>query len=157
MSATRRISEQGAREELTQCSVCGDYFRVREAFQCPRCGRSPLCKKHRGPGSKECVSCTIDAKLNEVRTLSIQEYNISNFIKYIQFVLLFCAIIFIALRLNIAEHVDILRNNIFTNNLIYIGTGAVILYGLFYMMLFVQKRKIAEVKSDIEKIKVRRV
>jgi hypothetical protein len=143
-------------EGLLKCSICDDYLRKNEVFYCHRCKKGPLCKKHRAPGKKECNSCTIDDKLYEINTLSGQEKSIHHFISFIQFIFLVFSVFFIALKIGFLDEFDFLKNNIFMENLIYIGIGTAIFYAIFYIVLFSQKAKIADLHSDIEKMRFRK-
>jgi hypothetical protein len=134
-----------------KCSICEEHFKKIEAFYCPKCKKGPLCKKHRSPGKKECISCTIENKLHEINTLSGQEKSIHHFIRFIQFLFLVVSVLFIALKFGILDEIDFLKNNIFTVNLIYIGIGTAIFYAISYVVLFSQKAKIADIHSEIEK------
>jgi hypothetical protein len=141
---------------VIRCSVCEEHFKKIETFYCPKCKKGPLCKKHRSPGKKECVSCTIENKLQEINTLSVQEKSIHHFIRFIQFLFLVVSVFFIALKLGILDEIDFLKNNIFTENLIYIGIGTIVFYAISYIVFFSQKTKIADLNSEIEKIRFRK-
>lgn len=144
------------REEMVQCSVCQEYFRISEGFQCPKCRRPQLCKKHRLPGKRECVSCVIDMKLHELTNLRGQEQSIQNFNRFLQFVFLVFAVFFIALKVGVGEEIGWLKNNIFAENLIYIGIGAVIVYMISYLIMINQRKRNDMVASEIEKIGTKR-
>jgi len=150
--------EKNLKEEegLIKCSVCEEYLKKNEGFYCPKCKKGPLCKKHRSPGKKECISCTIDNKIHEINTLSGQENSIRHFISFIQFLFLVVSVFFIALKIGFLDEIDFLKNNFFTENLIYIGIGTAIFYAIFYVVLLSQKAKIADLHSDIEKIRFRK-
>jgi len=100
------------RSELTQCQVCDTYVHQQESFVCPRCKRSPLCRKHRVVGRKECASCVFDLKKKELNALRGQERSIQQFLAFLQFIFLFCAVIFIALKVGMSEFVEILQNSV---------------------------------------------
>jgi hypothetical protein len=144
------------REELIQCSVCHDYFRVNEGFQCPKCRRNPLCKKHRSPGRRECVSCVIDMKLRELTNLRGQEKSIQNFIRFLQFLFLVFAVFFIALKIGVGEEIGWIKDNIFAENLIYIGLGNIFVYMIFYLVMVSQRKRNDMIASEIEKIGAKR-
>ena len=150
--------EKSLKEEegLIKCSICEEYFKKNEGFYCPKCKKGPLCKKHRLPGKKECISCTIENKLHEINALSGQEKSIHHFIRFIQFLFLVVSVFFIALKIGFLDEIDFLKNNIFTENLIYIGIGTAIFYAISYIVLFSQKAKIADLHSEIEKIRFRK-
>jgi hypothetical protein len=143
-------------EGLIKCSLCEDYLKKNEGFYCPKCKKGPLCKKHRSPGKKECISCTIENKLHEITTLSGQEKSIHHFISFIQFLFLVFSVLFIALKLGLLDEIDFLKHNIFMENLIYIGIGTAIFYAMSYIIILSQKAKIADLNSDIEKIRFRK-
>ncbi len=39
------------------CPVCGDYPERRDSFRCLKCGRGPICKRHRDPAVGYCPDC----------------------------------------------------------------------------------------------------
>jgi hypothetical protein len=143
-------------EGLLKCSVCDDYLKKNEGFYCPTCKKGPLCKKHRSTGKKECISCTIENKLHEISTLSGQEKSIHHFIRFVQFIFLVVSVFFIALKLGILDEIDFLKNNIFTENLVYIGIGTLVFYAISYIVFFSQKTKIADLNSEIDKMRFRK-
>jgi hypothetical protein len=145
----------GRKERLLQCSACGDYINPKEVFSCPQCKKGPLCRRHRLPGRKECISCTIEVKLHEVKALQGQERNIRQFIRFLQFVFLLCAILFIAIRLGLSEAIDVLKHNFITENIAYIGIAAVLIAIVFYVLKFIQTQRITELESEIEKIRAK--
>ena len=147
---TKRVNNP--REEVVQCSVCQEYIRFNEGFQCPKCRRTPLCKKHRTPGRKECVSCVIEMKLLELKTLREQEQSIKNFNRFLQFLFLVFALLFIALNIGVAEEVEWLKDNIFADNLIYIGIGNIVIYVISYSFMVSQSKRNDMIASEIEKL-----
>ena len=151
-----RGNRMSPKEELLQCAVCEQYVDRNEAYRCPRCKKSPLCKKHRLPGKKECVSCTIELKLHEINALCGQEKSIRNFIRFIQFIFLVCAVFFITLKIGMLDEVDFLKDNIFSDNLIYIGIATLIFYVLSYIVLLHQKQKISAVQSEIDTVRFKK-
>lgn len=142
-------------EGLIKCSICEDFFKKNEGFYCPKCKKGPLCKRHRSPGKKECISCTIENKLHEINTLSRQEKSIHHFIRFIQFLFLLFSVFFVALKIGFLDEFDFLKNNILMENLVYIGIGTAIFYAISYIIFFSQKAKIADLNSEIEKIRFR--
>lgn len=94
--------------------------------------------------------------MHEINTLSGQEKSIHHFIRFIQFLFLVFSVLFIALKLGMLDEIDFLKNNIITENLIYIGIGTAIFYVISYIVLFSQKAKIADLQSDIDKIGIRK-
>lgn len=147
---------KGSKEELVRCPICDDYFDVIGGFYCPKCRRGPLCKKHRASGTKECLSCTLDTKLHEINALRGQEQSIKSFVSFIQFVFLVFSVLFIALQFGVFEEVEFLRHNTFTENLIYIGLGAAVLYAISYVIRLGQRKKIVDLGSEIESMGMRR-
>jgi len=143
---------KGSKEELARCPICDDYFDVIGGFYCPKCRRGPLCKKHRAFGTKECLSCTLDTKLHEINALRGQEKSIKSFVSFTQFVFLVFSVLFIALQFAVFEEVEFLRHNTFTENLIYIGLGAAVLYAISYVIILGQRKKIANLESKMGRI-----
>lgn len=144
------------REELIRCAACEDYIKSSEGFSCPRCGKRPLCRKHRLSGRRECLSCTIDLKLKEMNILKQQEKNIRGFIRFVQFLFLIFSIFFVAARLGLAEEVSFMQNDLIAGSLLYLGIGSVILYGIFFAVLLNQRSKIGSIESTISDIEFRR-
>lgn len=110
-----------AREELFRCQVCDSYLRKNEGYTCPRCKRGPICKTHRARGKKECTSCVFEMQMEELRDLRGQEQSIKSFLKLLQFLFLVFAIVFIALKTDVAETVEFLKYSIITNSLELLG------------------------------------
>jgi hypothetical protein len=52
--------------------------------------------------------------------------------------------------------VEFLRHNTFTENLIYIGLGAAVLYAISYVIILGQRKKIVDLGSEIESMGMRR-
>jgi hypothetical protein len=156
LNRNNKVKNMKENEGLVKCSICDDYLKKDEVFYCHRCKKGPLCKKHRLSGKKECNSCSIDDKLYEINTLSGQENSIYHFIRFIQFIFLIVSVFFITLKFGLLDEIDFLKNNIITENLVYIGIGSAIFYAVSYLVLFVQKSKIAELRSEIEKIRFRK-
>jgi hypothetical protein len=146
----------GAREELIRCAACEDYINSSDGFYCLKCKKGPLCRKHRLTGRRECRSCTIDLKLEEMHQLKQQEQNIRSFIRFVQFLFLVFSIFFIAIKFSLAEEVSFLQNHLITESLLYLGIGSVVLYGIFFAVLLNQRSKIDSIESSISGIEVRR-
>jgi hypothetical protein len=142
------------KEEQIKCPICSEYFIFNEGFYCPHCKKGPLCKKHRVPGGKECISCRFEIMLNETKLLCRQEKNMKSFIRFLQFLFIVLAILFITLKFGILEDVKFLTNNIFTKNLPYIGIGTILLHVIFYIILFNQKQKMIKLESEMKKIEI---
>lgn len=146
----------GEREELIRCAACEDYIKSSDGFYCPGCKKGPLCRKHRLAGRRECLSCTIDLKLREMSILKQQEKNIKSFIRFVQFLFLVFSILFIAIKFNLAEEVSFLQNHLITEGLLYLGIGSIVLFGIFSVVLLIQRSKIVSIESAISGIEVRR-
>jgi hypothetical protein len=146
-------SRANSKGELKRCSLCDDYLIGNEGFYCPKCKKGPLCKKHRLSGEKVCISCTIEMKLHEMNVLRGQEKSMKPFIRFLQFIFLLFSIFFVTSKFGILEEIEMLRNNILSENFIYIGIGTVILYGIFYAVLFQQRQKIIRLESEVGEIR----
>ncbi len=141
--------------ELKRCSVCMDYLNSNEGFYCPKCKKGPFCKKHRLPGTKECVSCITETKLFETNVLRGQESGIKSFLRFLQFIFLVFSIFFISFKFGILEEVEMLKHIIVAENLLYIGIATVILCGVFYFILFNQRQQIIRLEAEIREIRHR--
>lgn len=150
------MSDGKSEKRLPQCVICDDYLKTSESFYCPKCRRGPLCKKHMTSGRNECVSCAIDVNMSQVQTLRRQERSIQSFLRFIHFIFLVSAIFFITLKTSIAEEIPLLENNIFAENVIYIGAGSVLIAVLSYVALFAQRQRITTIESDLERMGCRR-
>ena len=150
-----RGNTPGVKKELIRCPVCEDYFTAGEGFSCPSCRRGPLCKKHRLYGRKECVSCTVDLRLQELRSLREQVQNIGHFIRFLQFIVLVIGVYFTAFKYRLLKEIDLafLEKNVLAQNLVPVGAGVLVLLGIFYFVLLSQKQKVGEIESEIEGIK----
>jgi hypothetical protein len=144
------------RSELTQCPVCDTYVHQQESFVCPSCKRSPLCKKHRVVGRKECASCVFDLKKKELNVLRGQERSIRQFLAFLQFVFLFTAIIFIALRVGMSEFIEILQPSVLPTYILYFSIIPVTGYILFFIILYNQRGKVSNLEHQIKKLEIRR-
>jgi hypothetical protein len=157
MKNTETIKKmEGGTGDITKCSICADYLNSNEAYFCPRCKKGPLCKKHRLPGRKECVSCIFDRTLNEVHILRGQEKNIKSFINFLQFLFIVFAITFIALTFGFLEEIAYLKENLVIKNITYLGIGTAVLLIIFYLVMLNQMRKIKEIEAELDKIGGRR-
>ena len=153
MKNTETIKKtEGGTGDITKCSICADYLNSNEAYFCPRCKKGPLCKKHRLPGRKECVSCVFDWTLNEVNILRGQEKNIKSFINFLQFLFIAFAITFIASTFGLLEEIAYLKENLLIKNISYLGIGNVVLLIVFYLVMSNQKRKIKEIEAELGNI-----
>ena len=144
------------KSDLTRCPVCDTYVNLQEGFACPRCKKSPLCRKHRVAGSRECASCVFDLKRKELNALKGQEGSIRQFLKFLQFIFLFCAVIFIALKAGLAEFVEILQHSVLPTYIMYFSVVPIAGYILFFIILYNQRGKVADVESQIKKLEFRR-
>jgi hypothetical protein len=142
--------------DLVRCAACDDHIKISEGFTCPRCKKGLLCKKHRLSRHRECLSCTFDLKLREVNTLRDQEKNIKSFIRFAQFLFMVFAVFFTATKLGFTNEIEFLQNHFITDSLLYMGIGAVILWGIFYVVLFSQRGRIASVENAMRDIEFRR-
>jgi uncharacterized membrane protein (DUF485 family) len=91
-------------------------------------------------------------KLLELKTLRGQEQSIKNFSRFLQFLFLVFAILFIALNIGIAEEVEWLKDNIFADNLIYIGIGNIVIYVISYAFMVSQSKRNDMIASEIEEL-----
>lgn len=144
------------RSELTRCPVCDIYVNQQESFECPRCKKSPLCRKHRVPGRRECASCVFDIKRKELNALRGQEASIRHFLKFLQFIFLFCAVIFIALKAGMVEFVEILQHSLLPTYVMYFSMIPIVGYILFFIILYNQRGKVADMEHQIKKLDGRR-
>lgn len=144
------------RTELTKCPVCDTYVHQQESFACPRCKKSPLCKKHRVAGRKECASCVFDLKKKELNAIRSQAESIRQFLKFLQFIFLFCAVIFIALKSGISEFVEILQHPLLLTYITYFSIVPIAGHILFLIILYNQRRNMADLEHQISKLEFRR-
>lgn len=144
------------RSELTQCPVCDTYVHQQESFVCPKCKKSPLCRKHRVVGRRECASCVFDLKKKELNELRGRERSIRQFLAFLQFVFLVCAIIFIALRSGLSEFVEILQHSLLPTYILYFSIIPIVCYILFLIILYNQRGKVADIMQQIRKLEIRR-
>ncbi|MBI5633528.1 MAG: hypothetical protein HZA15_08640 [Nitrospirae bacterium] len=144
------------RSVLTQCPVCDTYVHQEESFTCPRCNKSPLCRKHRVPGRKECASCVFDLTRKELDALRRQEESLQQFLRFLQFIFLCCAVIFIALKFGMSEFVEILQHSQLPTYIMYFSIIPVAGYILFFLILYNQRGKVADMEHQIRKLEVRR-
>jgi len=142
-------------DDLLKCSVCGVYVHKEEFFTCPRCRRTPLCRKHRIGGMKECASCVFDMRKKDLNALYGQEMSIKQFLSFLQFVFLGASVFFVGLKFGLAEHVEILRLPLIDKVVLAIGTLSVACYILFRVILYNQRGKIDDVMQQIRKLEVR--
>ncbi|MBI5847111.1 MAG: hypothetical protein HZB31_04050 [Nitrospirae bacterium] len=144
------------RTELARCLVCDTYVHKQESFICPRCKKSPLCRKHRVEGRKECASCVFDFKIKELNALRGQEASIRQFLTFLQFIFMFCAVVFIALKSGIADFVEVLQHPLLTTYVMYFSIIPIGGYILFFVILYNQRGKVADREHEIRKLELRR-
>ncbi len=144
------------RSVLTRCPVCDNYVHEQESFVCPCCKRTHLCRKHRVPGRKECASCIFDMKKKELNELRRQEGSIQQFLKFLQFIFLFCAVIFIALEVGMSEFVEILQHSLLPTYVMYFSAFPIAGYVLFFIILYNQRGKVSNMELEIKKLELRR-
>ncbi len=144
------------KSEVTRCAVCDTYVNQQESFACPRCKKSPLCRKHRVAGSRECASCVFDLKRKELYALKGQEGSIRQFLRFLQFIFLFCAVIFIALKLGLSEFVEILQHPILATYIMYLSVIPIMGYILFFIILYNQRGKVEDMENQLKKLEFRR-
>jgi uncharacterized protein (DUF983 family) len=144
-------------QELLRCSVCDIYLEGEKGFICPRCRRGPLCKSHRVLGRRECASCVFEMQRKDLNDLKTQEHNLRSFLRLLQFLFIVFAIFFIALKTGIPEVLNIVESSVITMGIKYVGGLSVAGYVLFYGVLLVQRRKIAEMESEMSKVEFRRM
>lgn len=135
--------------ELIQCTICGDYIKVGEVFQCPRCRRTGMCRKHRVPGTRECSACVYEKKSHELGQIKQQIAGIKSFLRLTQFVIVVFVILFAAGRSGIPEVVEFLQFGVVTDNLPYLGGAAVIAYLIFFFILQSQKQQIRTLEEEL--------
>ena len=96
-------TEIANKQELKSCTICDAYLKNGEGFICPKCRRGPLCRNHRLSGNKLCTSCVYDVKAEEMTALRAQEQSIKGFLRMTQFLFLLSVILFVAMKMNLAE------------------------------------------------------
>ena len=141
-------------EDLSRCPVCEFYFKSSEGFTCPRCRRGPLCYKHKVAGEKECVSCVIDRKLKEHSEIKAQEMSLNSFLRFLQFLFLVFAVLFIAVQIGLDDSVEFLHYDFIKSGLPYLGGGSFLGYVVIYFVLHNQKGKTLELENVIRKMRL---
>jgi len=141
-------------EELVRCPVCEYHFKREEGFACIKCRRGLLCKRHKVAGTKECASCFIERGHKELSDLKAQEMSLKNFLRFLQFIFLVFAVLFIAFRIRLEDTVEFLQYSIIKEILPYIGSGAFLGYLVFYFILYNQKSKTLELENLIRKMRL---
>lgn len=144
------------RNELTRCPVCETYVHPQESFVCPRCKKSPLCRRHRVVGRKECASCVFELIKKELNALRAQEGSIQQFLRFLQFIFLVCAVIFIAIQSGISEFVEILQFSMLRTYIVFFSGIPIVGYILFSIILYNQRGKITEMENQLRKLEIRR-
>jgi len=141
-------------EELVRCPVCEYHFKREEGFACIKCRRGLLCKRHKVAGTKECASCFIERGHKELSDLKAQEMSLKNFLRFLQFIFLVFAVLFIAFRIRLEDTVEFLQYSIIKEILPYIGSGAFLGYLVVYFILYNQKSKTLELENVIRKMRL---
>lgn len=141
-------------EDLTRCPVCDFYFKSSEGFTCIRCRRGPVCYKHKVAGTKECVSCVIDRKLKEHSEIKAQEMSLNSFLRFLQFLFLVFAVLFIAVKIGLGDTLEVLQYDFIKTGLPYLGGGAFLGYIVIYFVLHNQKEKTLELENVIRKMRL---
>lgn len=85
-----------------------------------------------------------------------QEESIRHFLKFLQFIFLFSAVIYIALKLGIAEFVEILQHSLLPTYIMYFSIIPIAGYILFFIILYNQRGKVTDMELQIKKLEVRR-
>lgn len=147
-NAETKKNIEGGTGDITNCSVCAEYFNSNEAFFCPKCKKGPLCKKHRLPGRKECRSCSFDGTLKEVNILRWQVKSIKSFINFLQFLFLTFAIIFIASTFGLLEEIAYFKENLIIKNMPYFGIGTAVLLIYFISSCQIRSGKLKKSKPS---------
>ena len=143
-------------DEFAKCPVCEVYVHQDEGFLCPRCKKSPLCRKHRVSGRRECASCVFDLTKKELQVLRSQEGNIKQFLRFLQFIFLVFAVFFVSFKFGLTEYIEILKDMRINTFLAYLGVLPVTFYILFMIILYNQRSKIADIEVQIRKLEVRK-
>ena len=141
-------------EDLTRCPVCDFYFKSSEGFTCIRCRRGPVCYKHKVAGTKECVSCVIDRKLKEHSVIKAQEISLNSFLRFLQFLFLVFAVLFIAVQIGLDDTLEFLQYDFIKGGLPYLGGGAFLGCIVMYFVLHNQKAKTLELENVIRKMRL---
>ena len=123
---------------------------------CPKCRRTPLCKKHLVPGTRECASCVFDQTIKELTAVKEQEQGLRHFFGFLIFVAILVCIFFVSLKMGLVDTVEIIQNSIIIDSLPYIGGAVVLGYLLFNVMRYNLKNNIKELGSRLKKIEFRR-
>jgi membrane protein insertase Oxa1/YidC/SpoIIIJ len=145
-------------EDSLKCPVCGGYFRRTEGFTCTTCRRGPLCKDHRVVGQTECLSCATEKTVNKQRALKRQTGHLRSFLRFLQFIFIVLAMLFIALKIGLTDEVEFLKNSLVSENFIYASSACtVIVYLLFYGIMYNQRRKLSQIEARLNKLKRRRM
>lgn len=151
-------TEIANKQELKSCTICDAYLKNGEGFICPKCRRGPLCRNHRLSGNKLCTSCVYDVKAEEMTALRAQEQSIKGFLRMTQFLFLLSVILFVAMKMNLAEISEFMENVWITDHVVYMMAGVSVAgYVLFYTILYGQGKRIDQLGSEINNLKFRRL
>lgn len=146
-------AQDRAGDDLRQCVVCSTYVEKKELFSCPKCRRSPLCRKHRVSGEKWCASCVSDQKVRELESLDRQEKNIRSFMLFLQFLFIGSAILFASLQFGFTDILEQLKLLAVANGSVYIGIGSVLGYGTCFVLIYNQRKKKDHAESVLRRLK----
>ncbi len=141
------------KESLLECPICGTYLRRNEGFTCPKCRRGPFCRTHRIPGEKACPGCVLEIKSREISTLRSQEKSLRSFSLFLQFFFIVFAILYVADKMGFGGYLEMLIINIIVDYSLYIGLVALIGSLIFYVLLRAQRGRVAELESQVSKIR----
>jgi len=97
-----------------------------------------------------------DFKKKELNELRGQEGSIRLFLKFLQFIFLCCAVIFIALKSGISEFVEVLQYSMLPTYLMYFSIIPIAGYILFFIILYNQRGKVSDMEHQIMELEVRR-
>lgn len=141
--------------ESKKCSICGVLLDG-EGFTCPKCRRTLLCNAHRYSGRRECASCVYEEQRRELLDLTRQEAGLKGFTRLLQFVFLVFAVLFVAVRFEVPGVPEFIAESFIADSLIYLGIAAAGGYLLMLIVLYNQRKQIAEREAAMRKIEKRR-
>jgi len=141
-------------EDMAKCPVCDVYFDKKEGFVCIRCKRGPLCKNHRVAGTKECAGCVIERRHRELTGLKEQLVSLQGFLRFLQFIFLVFAILFVASSTGMEDVVEFLQQSFIKDILPFIGGASFLGYIVVYLILYNQKVKTNELEDVIKKMRL---
>ena len=100
----------------------------------------------------------MDLRLQDLRNLREQVVNLAHFVRFLQFIVLVIGVYVAALKSRLLEEADLhfLDKNMFAQNLVPVGIGVLAMLGIFYFVLSSQRKKVGEIESEIEGIRMGR-